>query len=399
MAYQGYGSASKQAERKRQMAAALMPKNIGGPVNGIGGGLTQLAQALMARRANKKADELDAQHRETMANALKGATAGMTPDQQAFAQAFPELFAQSQAKNMFPDAAKQKQLEQQQANADRTFGLQTRTADRADKMFEYNMNRDILGDKIAADDRTYQRGRDAVGDQFKQNQFEYQQGQDAISNDLRGRQVDATIARGNKTDLGKTPIYLRGQDGGVSIGQLGDGKIVPAQIQDGMTVIDPQQKSMMQQQGRSQGKIQGETLQNLPVVETNAARALETVDMLLNHKGIDAGTGFSAKIPAIPGSDKYAFNVANKQAQGQVFLQAYEALKGGGVITEIEGLKGEQALARMNTAQSRADYEQGLRDYKRVIENGLAAARAKAGQQPQGGGQTFTYNPETGGFD
>jgi len=205
----------------------------------------------------------------------------------------------------------------------------------------------------------------------------------------------------NKTDLGKTPIYLRGQDGSVSIGQLGNGQVVPAKIAEGMTIVDPMQKAQMQQQGRSQGKIQGESFQNFPAIETNANRALKTVDQLLNHKGIDAGTGFSAKIPAIPGSDKYAFNVANKQAQGQVFLQGFEALKGGGVITEVEGLKAEQALARMDTAQSREDYEAGLRDYKAVIENGMIAARRKAGIETglQGGAQTFTYNPQTGGFD
>ena len=107
----------------------------------------------------------------------------------------------------------------------------------------------------------------------------------------------------------------------------------------------------------------------------------------------------SAKIPAFPGSDKFAFNTLNKQAQGQVFLQGFEALKGGGVITEVEGLKAEQALARINQAQSREDYEAGLRDYKEVIENGLVAARQKAGiEAPQGGGQqkVLRYNPQTG---
>ena len=104
----------------------------------------------------------------------------------------------------------------------------------------------------------------------------------------------------------------------------------------------------------------------------------------MNHKGLDAGTGLSSKLPAIPGTDRYAFDVANKQAHGQVFLQAYEALKGGGVITEIEGLKGEQALARMNSAQSKEDYELALKDYKEVVENGLAAARRKAGIKTSG---------------
>jgi len=391
MNYQGYGSTSKKAERQRALAESLMPQNIGGPVNGIGGGLTQLAQVLMSKKASKKADAYDEAHRAQMAEALKGATAGMSPDQQAFAQAFPELFAKSQAANMFPDAMEQKRFERQLANDTFSQGLQTRQADRADRVFDYDMQRDIAGDKIAAENLQYNRSRDAAADAMAAEKFAYQQKQDGISNALNQQKADTSAASAAKTSLGKTPIYLRGEDGQVSIGQLGNGRIVPATVADGMTIVDPMQKAQMQQQGRSQGKIQGESFQNFPAIETNANRALKTVDQLLNHKGIDAGTGFSAKLPAIPGTDKYAFNVANKQAQGQVFLQGFEALKGGGVITEVEGLKAEQALARMDQAQSREDYEAGLRDYKSVIENGMAAARRKAGiADPQAQQQDFS---------
>jgi len=390
--YQGYGSTSKKADRQRALAESLMPKNIGAPVYGIAGGVSQLAQALFAKNAMKKADKMDDEHRAQMASALSGATAGLSQDQQAFAQAFPELFSQQQAKNLFPDAMAEKRFNADRADKQFSQGLQTRNADHLDKAFDYQMRRDIAGDEIAAQDRQYSRQRDASADQFRDEQFAYNQEQDKITNGLNAQKAQSAA----KTSLGKTPIYLRDGDGNVSIGQLGNGQVVPAQIADGMTIVDPLQKAQMQQQGRSQGKIQGESFQNFPAIETNANRALKTVDQLLNHKGIDAGTGFSAKIPAFPGTDKYSFNVANKQAQGQVFLQGFEALKGGGVITEVEGLKAEQALARMDQAQSREDYEAGLLDYKAVIENGMAAARRKAGisqptqQQPQQSQQDFS---------
>ena len=57
--YQGYGSTSKKAERQRALAESLMPKNIGAPVYGIAGGAAQLAQALFAKKASKKADTYD----------------------------------------------------------------------------------------------------------------------------------------------------------------------------------------------------------------------------------------------------------------------------------------------------------------------------------------------------
>ena len=199
---------------------------------------------------------------------------------------------------------------------------------------------------------------------------------DAITN----REKAEYQAQNPTSDLGKNPLYMTDENGNLQVGQLGNGQIVRAQTPEGMTLLSPFEKAQQQQQGRSQGKTLGETSANLPAIENNAQRALKTVDQLLTHRGIDAGTGKSAIIPALPGTDKYAFNVANRQAQGQVFLQGFEALKGGGVITEVEGLKAEQALARMDKAQSREDYELGLKDYRDVIKNGMAAAYQKAGQ-------------------
>ena len=387
MNYVGYGSKSPQAERQRQLAQSLMPQNIGAPTD-IAGGINQLAQALLSRKATKKADKLDEAHRQQMAATLQGVTAGMSPEKAAFFQAFPELAAQHSAKNLFPDQAAKDRFDYQkqrdtigdQRRADETAYQRQQQADQT----TYQRGRDVLNDRIYAEERQYNRGRDQAGDAFRNRQFEYNQGQDQISNQHRQQQLEAQATRAAQTDLGKNPIYLQDAEGNYGVGQLGNGNIVQAQVPEGMSIVDPRQKAQLQQQGRSQGKIQGEALQNFPSVENNANRALQTVDQLLNHKGIDAGTGLSAKIPAFPGSDKFAFNTLNKQAQGQVFLQGFEALKGGGVITEVEGLKAEQALARINQAQSREDYEAGLRDYKSVIENGLVAARQKAGLgQPQ----------------
>lgn len=178
-------------------------------------------------------------------------------------------------------------------------------------------------------------------------------------------------------EYGLSPVYGRDAEGNRVLIQTNKaGGVRRASLPEGITLEDDTFKTS----ARAQGKTQGETLANLPAIENNSERALKTVEQLLNHGGIEAGTGLSAKIPAIPGTEKYAFNVANKQAQGQVFLQGFEALKGGGVITEVEGLKAEQALARMDTAQSREDYEAGLKDYREVIHNGMAAAYRKAGK-------------------
>ena len=48
------------------------------------------------------------------------------------------------------------------------------------------------------------------------------------------------------------------------------------------------------------------------------------------------------------------------QIKGGAFLQAFESLKGGGQITEREGIAATQAISRLNSAQSEAAAEEAL---------------------------------------
>lgn len=59
------------------------------------------------------------------------------------------------------------------------------------------------------------------------------------------------------------------------------------------------------------------------------------------------------------------------QIKGGAFLQAFESLKGGGQITELEGQKAEQAQSRLNTAQSEEDFREALQEYKFYIDQGV----------------------------
>lgn len=55
-------------------------------------------------------------------------------------------------------------------------------------------------------------------------------------------------------------------------------------------------------------------------------------------------------------------------------------LKGGGQITEIEGMKAEQAMARMDRAQSEAEFKQALTDFRDAVKAGMDKLRQRAGQ-------------------
>jgi len=190
MIYQGYGSTSKEAERHREMARLIAPK-IGGPVAGIGGGMAQLAQALLARSKNKKADKAEAAHKAEMAAALQNITAGMSPDKAAFFKAFPQLASQAQAANMFPNQMKQKQMQQQQAN---TVVNQNLAQDKFDNLVQQQAVQNAQH-QAAVD---YQKQRHSVADSQFDTKMNYQKTQDAATNQLRGRQIDATIAKANQ---------------------------------------------------------------------------------------------------------------------------------------------------------------------------------------------------------
>lgn len=59
------------------------------------------------------------------------------------------------------------------------------------------------------------------------------------------------------------------------------------------------------------------------------------------------------------------------QIKGGAFLQAFESLKGGGQITELEGQKAEAAQSRLNTAQSEEDFKDALREFRFYINQGI----------------------------
>ena len=60
-------------------------------------------------------------------------------------------------------------------------------------------------------------------------------------------------------------------------------------------------------------------------------------------------------------------------------MQAYQGLKGGGQITEVEGKKATDAISRMNTAASEPEFRKAVEDFQTVIKQGLYRAKAKAG--------------------
>jgi len=114
---------------------------------------------------------------------------------------------------------------------------------------------------------------------------------------------------------------------------------------------------------------------------SSPAAMVSTIDGILSDPALDKSTGALAWTQAIPGTDQRRFGTRVKQLDGQAFLQAFESLKGGGQITEIEGDKATQAIGRLDSAQSPEDYRQALTDLRDVLS--LAAKRPVGWAQQQ----------------
>lgn len=219
---------------------------------------------------------------------------------------------------------------------------------------------------------------------------------------LTGKLPDS-IANGGQPEVGLNPAYGVGPDGKVGAIQFSkNGKAVQTQLPEGFTLskepirvdagthinlIDPITRQVVGtlpknvaevERQKVVGDAQGQGQVALPQVMASSQQILKTIDDVKNHPGKDWSLGMYSTLPTIPGTRQADFRIALGQLQGQTFLQAYQTLRGGGAITDIEGQKGTAALNRMNAAQSKEEFDKAAEDFKDVVKAGMLRAAAKA---------------------
>jgi hypothetical protein len=106
----------------------------------------------------------------------------------------------------------------------------------------------------------------------------------------------------------------------------------------------------------------------------------ELLERVKTHPGRKWSTGATSMLPKAPGTSAADFQVLLDQIGGQQFLQAFETLKGGGQITEVEGRKATEAQARLNPKQSEESFLQGVTELQQIAR--AAKERASAKIQP-----------------
>lgn len=179
---------------------------------------------------------------------------------------------------------------------------------------------------------------------------------------------------------------------------LGDKKVIrdPAtgeiiqQYDVGLKPSDQPFVKGQQAEAAASGKIRGEDVAtaqaNYGALEATANNTMQTIDALLaNEEGMNNATGvIQSQLPTVRQSTA-DFLADLDKVKGSAFLQAFQNLKGGGAITEIEGVKAENAIATLQTSQSAPKLRQALKDLKQIVSDGLERTKRKAGiTQPSG---------------
>jgi len=119
--------------------------------------------------------------------------------------------------------------------------------------------------------------------------------------------------------------------------------------------------------GTETGKATAKAEFSAPQEIATADQMLDTIDAVLNHPGLDSAVGMiQGRLPPLTqGATDFVTKL--DQLKGQTFLQAYQTLKGGGQITEIEGTKAENAIANLQRPQSEPQFRQALKDLRDVV--------------------------------
>jgi len=144
----------------------------------------------------------------------------------------------------------------------------------------------------------------------------------------------------------------------------------------------------------AQGLIDGQTaklmiddLQRQSDDKTQISSKMNTVyliDSLMNNPDLPQILGVEGTLRGVadklvPGlQETYADLMARvDQLKGGIFKEAFTGLRGGGQITELEGQKASDALARLNTAQGVDAFKEALREYRFYINQGIARLKGE----------------------
>ena len=213
---------------------------------------------------------------------------------------------------------------------------------------------------------------------------------------LKQRLEENKAAETGRHNVATEGLTKRGQDVSASTTIRGQ-NLTDAR---GREANDIKRQLVMQEKGLKVQELQDKAAERQRARDAGVAsiaNQIAVIDKALQHPGRKTATGLSGTVDPrnyIPGTDATDFRVVRDQIGGAAFLQAFESLKGGGQITEVEGRKATEAIARLNTTQSDKEFEQSLKDLRQVMQIGYKrlAGREHGGSSASGGGDVGVVN-------
>lgn len=251
-----------------------------------------------------------------------------------------------------------------------------------------------------------------------------------LDNELAVLRERSRLEAERRAKVGLNPIYGVDEHGNPVVLQTTEtGEVIRSQMPEGVRIsrepirmdagthwvlVDPitrqqigtvpkatEEEASRRARGQELGKAEGAAMAGYEDSVSKAQLALSTIQKIKDHPARERMTGWSSYLPTVTPSGR-GFQALLGQLEGQVFLEAYSGLRGGGHITEIEGEKAQRALARLDTAQSEEEFVQALDDLASVIRAGMQRAAKKAGvstPQTEQRATRYRYNPATGDLE
>lgn len=351
------------------------------PGEAVANGLSQVADAWALKRYEGKEQKRENDSNAALADALSneydyGVTPGTNtvmsrlkasgnPDAtNQMAQALAQNYVQQNAQANAPITPyQQKSLDMQQGQNDENnlYRAQSSVDQAMDSSRNFNLNMRRTQAQIdqASPDFAAAKAK-AVSDATKDNQLE--------------------IAQARNTQGGNVQSVQQAQDGSLIVVRR-NGQVDHMNL-DGTPVKGTQAPEAVFNRSAAQagGKGAGTAAESQPTADANFKIINDTLnsfddDKVKNQAGY--ALGYGSILPTVPGVNS-DFNARMAQLKGQTFLQAYNTLKGGGQITEVEGAKAESAIARLSKAQTKDEFYSALKDAQTTFSDIYGATKKRA---------------------
>lgn len=216
----------------------------------------------------------------------------------------------------------------------------------------------------------------------------------AFSGTLEGFRERADMERKRKATAARRQL-MGNLMGGMGMGGA-QGGLSPTQQRDaimsaltGQLIDAPTANILLGNIERQESNMAGASKATAMMADIDNLLSLEGLDQIVGVKGIATGALETLGLGALLPQAQVARGILDK-IKGGVFLNAFESLKGGGQITELEGKKAEEAGARLLTTQSPEDFRAALAELRFYTD--IARRRSMGENIPP---DTF-YEPTTG---